>query len=103
MRIAQDEHSVEIVIPVTGNLIKFAFCHKRSLCEYASSLLLFVFYPSLKYLYNARAFGKHNGESLTDNVYRCEISEIASELVMVALFCFLCHGEIFGELIFCGE
>ena len=85
--IAENEHAVLIVIPVSADFIEVALCHERSLCEQPAALLLLVLDKALQKLDHSRALGKQNGKSLTDIVNRCEEAHLSAELVVVALAC----------------
>ena len=91
------------MIPVSGYLIKLSLSHKRSLCKEISSSLLFVLYPSLESLNNARTLWKKYGESLSDRIYRCKILKLSSELIVVSLLCLLKHSEVLLESILLRE
>ena len=47
VRVAQYEHAVQIVIPVTGNLVQFPLCQQRRLSQQAAVCLFHIFYPTL--------------------------------------------------------
>ena len=47
IRVAEDEHAVEIVIPVAGDLVKVALGHQRGLGEKIAALLLGILDPAL--------------------------------------------------------
>ena len=65
IRVADNKHAVEIMIPMSRNLKKFALRHERGLCKEISLALLLVLYPALQELYNSCALGEKNGQSLT--------------------------------------
>ncbi len=50
VRVAEDEHSVQIVIPVTRDLIQLALSHIRRFGKLTAALCLNVLHPALKYL-----------------------------------------------------
>ncbi len=83
--IAQHEHTVQIVIPVAGNLIQLPLCHKRGLGEQVAALLLLILYPALQKLNDPRALGQQNGQALTNHVHGGEVFQLPAKLVVVAL------------------
>ena len=99
MRIAQHEHAVQIVIPVTRDLVQLALGHVRGLGEQVAALLLHVLNPALKQLYDARALGQYYGQALADNVDRGEVLQLAAELIVVALLGFLNLRNILVQLV----
>ena len=97
-RIAHDEHAVAIVIPVTGDFIQLALCHKRRLGEQIAALLLFVLDEALQQLDHARAFRQQDRQTLTDDIHGGKEFQLAAQLVVVALFCFFQRGDVCFEV-----
>ena len=53
MRITHDKHTIEIVIPVTGNFIQFSLGKQRRLGELTAFGLLHILNPALQKLYHS--------------------------------------------------
>ena len=85
VRVAQHEHTVEIMIPVARNLVQLALGQQRGFGQLAAPLLLLVLYPSLKQLHHARALGHQDRQPLTDAVHRGKVAQLPPQLVVVAL------------------
>ena len=90
------------MIPVSGNLKELTLCHQRRFGQQISSALFDVFHPSLKRLNDAGALGKDNGQSLTDQIHRCEIFKLSADLVVVALSGFFLLRKERIHFILCG-
>ena len=103
IRVAEDEHAVEIVIPVAGDLVKVALGHQRGLGEKIAALLLGILDPALEHLHDARALGQQHRKTLTDAVDGGEIFELAAELVVVALDGLLALFEVGVQLVLLRE
>ena len=103
IRVAEDEHAVEIVIPVAGDLVKVALGHQRGLGEKIAALLLGILDPALEHLHDARALGQQHRKTLTDAVDGGEIFELAAELVVVALDGLLALFEVGVQLFLLRE
>ena len=103
IRVAEDEHAVEIVIPVAGDLVKVALGHERGLGEKIAALLLGILDPALEHLHDARALGQQHRKTLTDAVDGGEIFELAAELVVVALDGLLALFEVGVQLFLLRE
>ena len=76
--IAEDEHTVAIVIPVTADLIQVGLRHERGLGELPAVLLLYILDKALEKLDDARALGQHDRETLTDIIDRGEELELSA-------------------------
>ena len=61
--IAHDEHAVQIVIPVAGDLVQLTLGHQGRLGQQIATLLLGVLHPALQQLDNAGALGQQDGQS----------------------------------------
>ena len=85
IRIAQDEHAVKVMIPVTGDLVQLTLGQERRLGQQIAPLFLRVFNPALEQLDDAGALGQQDRQALADIIDRGEILELAAKLVMVAL------------------
>ena len=103
IRVAEDEHAVEIVIPVAGDLVKVALGHQRGLGEKIAALLLHILDPALEHLHDARALGQQHRKALTDAVDGGEVFELAAELVVVALLGLFDLGEVGVQLFLLRE
>ena len=103
LRVTHDEHAVEIVIPVAGDLIKLTLCHQRRLGEQIAVRLLGILDPALQELNDARALRKQDRKTLTDAIDRGEVFQLAAELVMVALERLCLLGQILIELVLLRE
>ena len=64
--IAEDEHAVLVVIPVSADLIQIGFCHKRRFCQQPAALLLLVLHKALQELDHSGALGKQDRQALSD-------------------------------------
>ena len=91
------------MIPVTGNLIKVALCHKGSLGKLPTSLLLLVLNKTLKQLNYSCTLGKKDGKTLTDKLACGKELKLTAELVVVTLLCFLYLLEVCVKLLLLGE
>ena len=103
IRVAEDEHAVEIVIPVAGDLVKVALGHERGLGEKIAALLLGILDPALEHLHDARALGQQHRKALADAVDGGEVFELAAELVVVALLGLFDLGEVGIQLFLLRE
>ena len=103
IRIAENEHAVQIVIPVTGNTVKVALGHQRRLGKQVAALLLGIFDPALQNLNDARSLGQQDGQTLTDAVNGGEILQLAAKLVVVALERFLALPDVLVQLLLLRE
>ena len=103
IRIAQNEHAVQIVVPVAGDLIQVALGHQGRLSQQVAGLLLHIFHPTLQQLHYASTLGQQDGQTLSDGIHGGKILQIAAQLVMVALQRFLTLLEILVQLVLLGE
>ena len=92
--IAENEHTVAIMIPVTAYLIKLALCHIRGFREQISAFRLGVFDKTAENLEQFRALGHKQRQPLSDRVAGHKISEFAPDFVVVALFGFFDSRKI---------
>ena len=95
--LAQHEHTVLVVVPVTADFVEVALCHEGGLGELPAAALFLVLDKALQKLNHSCALGEHDGQSLTDIVHRHEEFQLASEFVVVALFGFFEHREMFFQ------
>ena len=102
-RIAHDEHTVQIVIPVAGDLIQLTLGHQRRFGQQIAGLLLGVLHPALQQLNHAGALGQQDGQALTDAVHRGEILQLTAQLVVVTLHGLLAGLQVLIQLLFLGE
>ena len=85
--ITQYKHTVLVMIPVTGNPVKVALCHKRSLGSHIAPLIIFqVFNPSLEGLYHLGSLRHQKRKSLTDNINGSKQLHLTTQLVVVTVF-----------------
>ena len=63
LRVAEDKHTVEIVIPVAGDLVKLTLGHERRLGQQVSVRLLDILDPALQQLNDARTLRQQNGKA----------------------------------------
>ena len=101
--IAQNEHAVKIMIPVTGDAIEVTFCHERGLGEEIATLLLHILNPALQQLDYASAFGQQDGQTLANIIHGGEIFQITAQLVVVTLQGFSLLSKICVQLLLLGE
>lgn len=101
--VAQNEHAVQIVVPVAGDLIELPLGHQGSLGQQIAPLLLHVLHPALQQLDDPGALGQHDGQALTDAVHGGEILQLAAQLVVVPLQSILPLLQICVQLLLLGE
>ena len=101
--VAQNEHTVKVVIPVAGNFVKLSLSHVRSLGELAALGSLNVLYPSLHQLDNLCALGEEYRQTLTDIINSCEIFKLTADLVVVTVLSLFYLLEISLKLGSLGE
>ena len=101
--IAQDEHAVQIVVPVAGDLVQLPFGHEGGLGQQIATLLLGVLDPALQQLDHTGALGQQHGQALADNVHGGEVLQLAAQLVVVALESLGLLGQVLVQLILLGE
>ena len=65
--VAQDEHAVQIVIPVAGDLIQLPLGHEGGLGQQVAPLLLLILHPALQQLDDPGALGQQDGQALSDD------------------------------------
>ena len=85
LRVAQDEHAVEIMVPVAGDLIELPLCHQRCLRQQIAALLLLILDPALQQLDDPRALGQQDRQPLADDIDGGEILQLPAQLVVVPL------------------
>ena len=85
MRVAQDEHAVKIMIPVTGNAVQVAFCHQRSLGQQIAAFLFHILNPTLQQLDYTCTFRQQDRQTLADIINSSEVFQITAQFVMVTL------------------
>ena len=103
MRVAENEHAVEVVVPVAGDLIQLALGQQRRLRQQIAALFLLVLDPALQRLDDARALRQQDGQALADNVDGREVFQLTAELVVVALAGFLLLLQVFVQLLLLRE
>ena len=95
--IAENEHAVLVVIPVTADLVEVALCHKGRFGEQPAALLFLVLDKALQELDHSCALGKQDRKSLTDIVDSGKEAHLSAQLIVVALSGFLELREVFLE------
>ena len=101
--IAQNEHTVQVVIPVTGDLVKLTLRHQRRLGQQIAALFFLILDPSLEPLDDAGALGHQNRQTLSDLVHGSEQLQLAADLVVIPLAGFLTGGQKLVHLRLGGE
>ena len=99
--ITENEHSVFVMIPVSGDLVEIALCHQRSLGSYIATFCLLIFNPSLQFLHHDNTVWHDKRKSLTDHIYSCEDLHLTTKFVVVTFLCFFHLLQMFFELVFC--
>ena len=103
MRIAQNEHTVQIVIPVTGDTVQITLCHQRGFGQQIAAFLLLIFNPTLQNLNGACTLRQHNRQSLSNIINRREVFQLSAELIVVALFRFFNRCKVCIQFILLRE
>ena len=94
------EHTVFVMIPVSGDLIQIALGHQRCLCSYIATFCLFILDPSLQFLHHDHTVWHDQRKSLTDYIYSCEDLHLTAEFVVVTSLCFFHLLKMFFQFIF---
>ena len=103
MGVAQDEHAIQIVVPVTGDAIQITLSHERSFGQQIATLLLHILNPTLQKLDYACTLRQQDGQALANVINSGEVFQITTQFVVVTLqgFSLLCQISIqlflFGE------
>ena len=100
--ITKYEHTIFVMIPVSGDLVKIALCHKRSFCSYVSTLCLLILDPALKLLHHDHTVWHDKRKSLSDHIYSCEDLHLTAKLVMITSLCFFHLLQMLFQLILCS-
>lgn len=103
VRVAENEHAVEVVVPVAGDLIQLALGQQRRLRQQIAALFLLVLDPALQRLDDARALRQQDGQALADNVDGREVFQLTAELVVVAPAGLLLLLQVFVQLLLLRE
>ncbi len=103
IRITDDEHAVQIMVPVTGDLEKLALGHQRRLGQQVAGLLLSVLHPTLQQLHHAGSLGQQDGQALANGIYGGKILQFAAQFIVVALQRLFALLQIGFQLILAGE
>ena len=90
------------MIPVSGDLVEIALCHKRSFCSYISTLCLLILDPALKLLHYDHTVWHDKRKSLSDHIYSCEDLHLTAKLVMITSLCFFHLLQMLFQLILCS-
>lgn len=85
MGIAQYEHAVQIVIPVSRDLVQLPLRHIGRLGEQIAALLLFILHPALQRLDDTGTFWQDDGQTLTDHIHGGKELQFPAQFVVVAL------------------
>ena len=99
--VSKYEHSVFVMIPVSGDLVKVALCHQRSFCSYVSTFCLLVLDPALKLLHHDHTVWHDKRKSLSDYVYRCKDLHLTAKFVMIASLSLFHLLQMLFQLILC--
>ena len=84
--ITEDEHAVLVVVPVVGNLVEGGLGHvRRAGADIAPLVILEIFNPTLQPLYDLRAAGHEQRETLSDDIDCREDIHLPAEAVVVPL------------------
>ena len=83
--VAQDEHAVQVVVPVAGDLVEVPLGHEGGLGQEVAALLLGVLDPALHQLDHPGALGQQHGQALADHVHGGEVLQLPAQLVVVPL------------------
>ena len=78
MRITQNKHAVQIVIPVAGDAVQITLGHQRGFGQQIAALLFLIFNPALQNLNGARTLRQHDRQSLSDIINRREILQLTA-------------------------
>ena len=81
--ITKYEHTIFVMIPVSGDLVKITLCHKRSFCSYVSTLCLLILDPSLQLLHHDNTVWHDKRKSLSDYIYSCKNLHLTAKFVVV--------------------
>ncbi len=83
--VTQHKHTVAVMLPVPGNLIKIALRHDGSAGVLIPVRFLHVLDVTLHKLYDARALGHEKGQTLSDLGAGGEILKLSAQFIMIAL------------------
>ena len=100
--IAKNEHTVFVMIPVSGDLVEVALSHQRSLCSYIATFCLLILDPSLQFLHHDDTVRHDQRKSLSDHIYSCEDLHLTAKFVVVTFLGFFHLLQMFFELILCS-
>ena len=89
------------MIPVSGDLVKIALCHKRSLCSYIATFCLLILDPSLQLLHHDHTVWHDKRKSLTDYINCCKDLHLTAKFVMVTSLSLFHLLQMLFQLIFC--
>ena len=98
MWVAQNEHAIQIVIPVTADLVQFTFCHIRSFGQLVAPVCFSILDPTLELLDYLCTVWQNNRQALTDNIYCGKVFQFTADLVVVAAECFFLLFEVCFQL-----
>ena len=96
--VAEDEHAVKVVIPVSRDAVKLTLGHKGGHGEQVAAACLLVLYKALEGLNDLGTLGEQDRQTLSDGFHRGEEAKLTAELVVVALSCLLDLGDVFLQL-----
>ena len=81
--VAQDEHAVQVMIPVARDLVQLPLGHIGRLSQQITPLALLVLHPALEGLDRPGALGQDDGQALTDHVHGGEILQLTAQLIVI--------------------
>ena len=98
--ITENKHTIFIMIPVTGDLVKITLSHQRSFCSYISTFCLLIFDPSLQFLHHDNTVRHDQRKSLSDYIYSCKDFHLTAKFVVITFLGFFHLLQMFFEFIF---
>ena len=101
--IAQNEHAVQVVIPVAGDPVQIPLRHQGSLGQQIAALAFLVLHPALQGLDDPGALGQQNGQALTDGLHGGEEFQLPAQLVVIPLQGLLLLLQVLVQLVLAGE
>ena len=98
--VTKNEHTVFVMIPVSGDLVEVALCHQRSFCSYVATFCLLIFDPSLQFLHHDNTVWHDQWKSLSDYIYSCKNFHLTAKFIVVTFFSFFHLLQMFFQFIF---
>ena len=81
--VADDKHTVQIVIPVARNFIEIGFCHKGSHGRNPAPFCLFILHKPLQNSHHRGALGQQDRQALSDHIRCGEVFQFSAQLVVI--------------------